>query len=75
MGRPKWGIPVNSTRWGRHAGLTPASRVACAVMKLQDLKRRIVAAVDYVNGIDRAAGRSAYLLAGDVELMRCTTAR
>ncbi len=44
-------------------------------MKLQDLKSRIVAALDYVNGVDRANGRSGYMLASDVELMRCTMAR
>ena len=63
---------------GCHAGLvgpTPASRVACAAMKLQDLKSRIVAALDYVNGVDRRNGRSGYLLAGDVDLMRSAMAR
>ena len=63
---------------GRHAGPagpTPASRVACALMKLSDLKSRIVAALDYVNGVDRTNGRSGYLLAGDFELMRSTMAR
>ncbi len=59
---------------GCHAGSTP-SRGDRAVMKLQDLKSRIVAALDYVNGVDRTNGRPGYLLAGDVELMRCTMAR
>ena len=44
-------------------------------MKLQNLKRRIVAALDYVNGVDRTAGRSGSLLAEDFKLMRCTMAR
>ena len=42
---------------------------------LLDLKSRIVAALDYVNGVDRTNGRSGYLLAGDFELMRSTMAR
>ncbi len=39
-------------------------------MKLQNLKSRILAALDYVNGVDRTDRRSGYLLAGDVKLMR-----
>lgn len=57
------------------AGLTPASGIACGTMKLQNLKRRIVAALDYLNGVDRTDGRSGSLLAGDFKLMRCTMAR
>ncbi len=64
--------------WGRKegpAGPKPASRAAGAVMKLQDLKSRIVAALDYVNGVDRTKVRSGYLLAGDFALMRSAMAR
>ena len=56
--------------------LDPAvSRGACAVIKLKDLKSRIVAAFDYVNGVDRKNRRSGYLLAGDFALMRSAMAR
>ena len=57
--------------------LDPCLRAAeaGAVMKLQDLKSRIVAALDYVNGVDRTDHRSGYLLAGDFELMRSAMAR
>ncbi len=44
-------------------------------MKLQNLKSRVVAALDYVNGVDRTDRRSGYLLAGDFELMRRAMAR
>ena len=78
MGRPKWGIRLSQHAGGRHAGPagpTHTSGLARAAMKLQNLKRRIVAALDYVNGVDRTNGRSGYLLAGDVRLLRCTMAR